>query len=112
MTVNTLLPLACEASSLTEAQQTFGQSPYLVPVGMPNDKGVPTFGAIVCPDELADWLSMKSPREGWDKVPGGWLSFAGHVPVWGASGLRVVEKQLITIPKGTIPHQQDGRSNG
>lgn len=101
-----LLPLACKASSPESAKLTMAESGYAVHQG--------DFLAVPAPPELAEWLDCAGgaghPQFG-NKVPGGWQPSRGLIPVWGASGIRVVEKHLIAVPPGTMPSAQ-GWPNG
>lgn len=111
ITINTLLPLACEAIDPATAKHIFASSPLILAIGQPNAQGQPTFGYVPVPEELRAWLAYSPPKDGWERVPGGWLTFTGHVPVWGAAGLTVVVEQRITLPPGTMPSAQ-GWPNG
>lgn len=94
--IGLVMPLATEASDGTIAHTTMQQCGYAVPSGQFQQNGQVGFGVMEAPPELADWLGSKLPTGFSNKCPGGWLTLMGQfVPVWGASGLRVVEKQYI-----------------
>lgn len=127
ISVNTLLPLACKEDTLESAQRTFQQSELLVPIGPVVERDVkvgdrferhrfPSFGAMTPPPETCRWLDDDPPVKGWIRTIGGWLTSEStehgcYVPVWGASGLQIIERKLIDVPKGTIPASQ-GWPNG
>lgn len=123
MTVDALLRLFCEAETQEEAQRAFGSSRYLLPTRQQvNEHGQPAFDAqgnplmaltfVEVPPDIDGWLRETPPMNGWTRIPGGWLTHNGEfVPVAGTANSRIIERQLITVPKGTIPHHQ-GFPNG
>lgn len=97
ITLGAVMPLACEASNQESAIGILNQSGHGIPNGQMQDKqGSPIYVPVMAPPELAEWLSSSLPSGFSSKCPGGWLTLMGQfVPVWGASGLRVVEKTYI-----------------
>jgi hypothetical protein len=110
MAVNVLNPAACQAETIEEAQRTLASDPELGPVGQQDQAGRATFGVIVCPLSIIRWLNADPPPHCEHRVMGGWLAGSAFIPVQGTDNLRIVERRMIEVPKGTIPHIQDGRN--
>lgn len=100
ISIGAIMPMACEASNQESAVGIMQQSGHGIASGQMQNNGQPVYVPVIAPPELADWLSSKLPTGFSGKCPGGWLTLMGQfVPVWGASGLRVVEQHKIVAAR-------------